>query len=48
MTASELMWGGGLLELTTLGEFVVTSVVFITAALMLIGWYSRVGERRAA
>ena len=47
VTASELMWGDGLLELTTDGEFVVKNVVFITAALMLIGWYSRRGEHRA-
>ncbi len=44
VTASELMWGDGFLELTTDGEFVVKNVVFITAALMLIGWYSRRGE----
>jgi uncharacterized membrane protein YphA (DoxX/SURF4 family) len=48
VTASELMWGDGFLELTTDGEFVVKNVVFITAALMLIGWYSRRGEHRAA
>jgi uncharacterized membrane protein YphA (DoxX/SURF4 family) len=47
VTASELMWGDGFLELTTDGEFVVKNVVFITAALMLIGWYSRRGEHRA-
>ena len=48
VTASELMWGDGFLELTTLGEFVVKNVVFIAAALMLIGWYSSRGERRTA
>jgi putative oxidoreductase len=48
VTASELMWGDGFLELTTDGEFVVKNVVFITAALMLIGWYSRREEHRAA
>jgi putative oxidoreductase len=47
VTASELMWGDGFLELTADGEFVVKNVVFITAALMLIGWYSRRGEHRA-
>jgi putative oxidoreductase len=47
VTASELMWGDGFLELSTLGEFVVKNVVFITAALMLIGWYSRREENRA-
>ena len=44
VTASELMWGDGFLELTADGEFVVKNVVFITAALLLIGWYSRRGE----
>jgi putative oxidoreductase len=48
VTASELMWGDGFLELTADGEFVVKNLVFITAALMLIGWYSRRGEHRAA
>ena len=47
VTASELMWGDGFLELTADGEFVVKNVVFITAALMLIGWYSRRGEDRS-
>jgi uncharacterized membrane protein YphA (DoxX/SURF4 family) len=47
VTASELMWGDGFLELTADGEFVVKNVVFITAALMLIGWYSRRGEHAA-
>ncbi len=47
VTASELMWGDGFLELTTDGEFVVKNVVFITAALVLIGVYSRRGEHRA-
>jgi putative oxidoreductase len=47
VTASELMWGDGFLELTADGEFVVKNLVLITAALMLIGWYSRGGERRA-
>jgi uncharacterized membrane protein YphA (DoxX/SURF4 family) len=47
VTASELMWGDGFLELTADGEFVVKNVVFITAALMLIGWYSRRGEHSA-
>jgi putative oxidoreductase len=48
VTASELMWGDGFLQLTADGEFVVKNVVFITAALMLIGWYSRRGDHRAA
>lgn len=48
VTASELMWGEGFLALTADGEFVVKNVVFITAALMLIGWYSSRGEHRAA
>jgi putative oxidoreductase len=47
VTASELMWGDGFLQLTADGEFVVKNVVFITAALMLIGWYSNRGEHRA-
>jgi putative oxidoreductase len=47
VTASELMWGDGFLELTADGEFVVKNVVFITATLMLIGWYSHRGEHRA-
>ena len=48
VTASELMWGDSFLELTADGEFVVKNIVFITAALMLIGWYSRRGDHRAA
>ncbi len=48
VTASELMWGDGFLALTADGEFVVKNVVFISAALMLIGWYSRRGEHSAA
>ena len=48
VTASELMWGDGFLALTADGEFVVKNVVFITAALVLIGWYSRRGDHRAA
>lgn len=48
VTASELMWADNFLELTADGEFVVKNVVFITAALMLIGWYSRRAEHRAA
>ena len=48
VTASELMWGEGFLALTADGEFVVKNVVFITAALMLIGWYSRRGDHRAS
>ena len=49
LTASELMWGSNLLELTADGEFVVKNLVFITAALVLIGHYSRqAAERRTA
>ena len=50
VTASELMWQDGhFLALTADGEFVAKNVVFISAALMLIGWYSRrAQERRTA
>jgi putative oxidoreductase len=41
LTASELMWGTNFLELTADGEFVVKNIVFISAALLLIGIYSR-------
>ena len=41
LTASELMWGANLFELTADGEFVVKNLVLITAALVLIGIYSR-------
>jgi len=48
VTASELMWTSNPLELTADGEFVVKNLVLITAALVLIGWYSRRdGERTA-
>ena len=48
VTASELMWASNPLELTADGEFVVKNLVLITAALVLIGWYSRRdGERMA-
>jgi uncharacterized membrane protein YphA (DoxX/SURF4 family) len=40
VTASELMWTSNLFELTADGEFVVKNLVFITAALVLIGIYS--------
>ena len=40
LTASELMWGSNFLELTADGEFVVKNLVFISAALVLIGIYS--------
>jgi uncharacterized membrane protein YphA (DoxX/SURF4 family) len=46
VTASELMWGSNFLELTADGEFVVKNLVFITAALVLIGIYS--GKRPRA
>ncbi len=47
VTASELMWGDGFLELTADGEFVVKNLVLISAALVLIGIYSRRAEERA-
>jgi uncharacterized membrane protein YphA (DoxX/SURF4 family) len=49
VTASELMWGANLFELTADGEFVAKNLVLITAALALIGIYSRrEGERAIA
>jgi putative oxidoreductase len=45
VTASELMWGANLFELTADGEFVAKNLVLITAALVLIGIYS--GRERA-
>jgi putative oxidoreductase len=49
VTAAELMWqDGNPLALTADGEFVVKNVVFISAALVLIAWYSRRGQHRAA
>ena len=47
VTASELMWGSNFLELTADGEFVVKNVVLISAALVLIGIYSRKAADRA-
>jgi uncharacterized membrane protein YphA (DoxX/SURF4 family) len=47
LTASELMWGSNFLELTADGEFVVKNVVLISAALVLIGIYSRKAAHRA-
>jgi uncharacterized membrane protein YphA (DoxX/SURF4 family) len=47
ITASELMWGSNFLELTADGEFVVKNVVLISAALVLIGIYSRKAAHRA-
>ncbi|WP_167762217.1 DoxX family protein [Blastococcus sp. CT_GayMR20] len=47
VTASELMWGSNFLELTADGEFVVKNLVFISAALVLIGIYSRPAGTRA-
>jgi putative oxidoreductase len=47
LTASELMWGPNFLELTADGEFVVKNVVLISAALVLIGIYSRRAEERS-
>jgi uncharacterized membrane protein YphA (DoxX/SURF4 family) len=47
VTASELMWGSNFLELTADGEFVVKNLVFISAALVLIGIYSRPAGKRA-
>ena len=48
LTASELMWGATPLELTADGEFVVKNLVLISAALVLIGWYTRRADERAA
>ena len=47
LTASELMWGTTPLELTADGEFVVKNLVLISAALVLIGWYTRRADERA-
>jgi uncharacterized membrane protein YphA (DoxX/SURF4 family) len=47
VTASELMWGTAFVELTADGEFVVKNLVLITAALVLIGVYSRRQDDRA-
>jgi len=47
VTASELMFVANPLELTADGEFVVKNLVLISAALVLIGHYSRRGEHRA-
>ena len=41
VTASELMWGANVFELTADGEFVAKNLVLITAALVLIGSHSR-------
>jgi uncharacterized membrane protein YphA (DoxX/SURF4 family) len=41
VTASELMWGATVFELTADGEFVLKNVVLISAALLLIATYSR-------
>jgi uncharacterized membrane protein YphA (DoxX/SURF4 family) len=49
VTASELMWGANLFELTADGEFVAKNLVLITAALVLMRIYSRrEGERAIA
>jgi uncharacterized membrane protein YphA (DoxX/SURF4 family) len=45
VTASELMFGANVFELTADGEFVVKNLVLITAALVLIGHYSRRDRR---
>lgn len=47
VTASELMWGATFFELTADGEFVAKNLVLITAALVLIGIYSRRDSERA-
>ena len=47
VTASELMWDANLFELTADGEFVAKNLVLITAALVLIGIYSRRENERA-
>ncbi|MET0764978.1 MAG: DoxX family protein [Blastococcus sp.] len=46
VTAAELMWGSHVLELTADGEFVVKNLVFISAALVLIGIYSCPAQER--
>jgi putative oxidoreductase len=48
LTASDLMWGTDPLQLTADGEFVVKNLVLISAALVLIGWYTRRADERAA
>ena len=48
VTASELMWGANFFELTADGEFVVKNLVLISAALVLVGWYTRRADERAA
>jgi uncharacterized membrane protein YphA (DoxX/SURF4 family) len=49
VTASELMWGANLFQLTADGEFVAKNLVLITAALVLMRIYSRrEGERAIA
>jgi uncharacterized membrane protein YphA (DoxX/SURF4 family) len=48
VTATELMFqGANPLELTADGEFVVKNVVLISAALLLVAFYSRRSEERA-
>ena len=47
VTASELMFGANVYELTADGEFVVKNLVLIGAALVLIGHYSRRADHRA-
>jgi uncharacterized membrane protein YphA (DoxX/SURF4 family) len=47
VTASELMWGARFFELTADGEFVAKNLVLITAALVLIGIYTRRAQERA-
>jgi uncharacterized membrane protein YphA (DoxX/SURF4 family) len=46
VTASQLMFDGNPLLLTADGEFVVKNLVLISAALVLIGHYSRRAEHR--
>jgi putative oxidoreductase len=46
VTASHLMWFRSPLELTADGEFVIKNLVLISAALLLIGWYSGSAEER--
>jgi putative oxidoreductase len=48
VTASELMWGANVFELTADGEFVAKNLVLITTALVLIGIYSRRDVERAS
>ena len=47
VTASELMWGANVFELTADGEFVLKNVVLFSAALLLIATYGPRTDDRA-